>query len=59
MKAIGKALWNNPVVCLGVVTAGCAASSAAGLIPGWVPIVEVGIATPLTRQFTKPAKRKR
>lgn len=59
MKAIGKALWNNPVVCLGVITGGCAALAMAGLVPGWVPVVEVGLATPLTRRFTKPARRRR
>lgn len=59
MKAVAKVIWNNPVVCLGVVVGGCAAVAGAGLIPGWVPVVATAVATPLTRQFTKPARRRR
>jgi hypothetical protein len=59
MKRIAKVLWNDPVVCLGVVTGSCAALAAVGLIPGWAPVVELGVATPLTRRVTKPARPRR
>jgi hypothetical protein len=58
MKAIGKALWNNPVVCLGVTTGVLAALAACGLVPAWVPVVALAAATPLTRRFTRPARKR-
>jgi hypothetical protein len=58
MKKIAKALYNEPVVFLGVLTGVLAAAGASGLIPGWVPVVEVAAATPLTRRFTRAAKRR-
>lgn len=59
MKAISKRLWNDPVVCLGVITAACTALAGLGIVPAWVPVVEVSVATPITRSLTRPAKRRR
>lgn len=59
MKAIAKLLYNDPVVCLGVLTGGLGALAMSGLIPGWVPVAEVAAATPVTRYFTRPDKPRR
>jgi hypothetical protein len=58
VKKIAKTLYNEPVVFLGVLTGVLGALAMSGLIPGWVPVAEVAAATPLTRRFTRPAKRR-
>jgi len=59
MKLVVRTLYNNPVVCLGVLTGVLGALGASGIIPAWIPVVEVAAATPVTRHFTRPDKPRR
>ena len=60
MKAVAKALFNEPVVFLAVVGVGIPTALAlAHLVPAWAPAAAAAIVTPLQRYFVKPDKPRR
>jgi hypothetical protein len=57
MSRIVTALYREPVLFAGVVTAVAVALGAANQIPDWIGVVVAAGFAPVTRQFTKPARR--
>lgn len=54
MKRIATALWNEPVLFVGVVTGTLAALAAEGLVSGWIPVVAIAATAPVLRHFVSP-----
>ena len=57
MNRILSALWNEPVVLVGVLTATAAALAAEGLIAAWIPVVVIAATAPILRHFVSPVGR--
>ena len=58
MKKIIQALYNEPVLAAGVLLGAATALAAAEVISPWIPVVAVGILTPIQRFFTTPDQPK-
>lgn len=56
MKAIIKAFYNEPVLCLAAIQAVVTAASAAGAISGWIPVATLAVVAVTQRNFVTPAK---
>jgi len=56
MKAVAKALFNEPIIFLAAVQAAATALAAADVITGWIPLVSLGVITAIQRNFSTPAK---
>lgn len=54
MKAIVKALYNEPILASGVLLGAATALVATDVIAAWIPVVLVGILTPIQRYFVTP-----
>lgn len=54
MKAIVKALYNEPVLASGVLLAAATALVAASVIAAWIPLVLVAVLTPISRYYSTP-----
>lgn len=54
MTSIIEALYREPVLFAGVVTAVTVALGAEGVIPVWIGVVVAAGLAPITRRFTRP-----
>ena len=59
MKRIVTAIWNEPVVLVGILTATAAALAAEGLIAAWIPVVVIAATSPILRHFVSPTRSAR
>jgi len=58
MKAVVRALYNEPVVFLAVVQGAATGLAAAHLIAAWIPVLTLAIVTPAQRRFVRPKRRR-
>lgn len=56
MKRIISAIWNEPVVVVGIITGTLAALAGENLISGWIPVVAIAATAPLLRHFVSPTR---
>ena len=59
MKRIVTALWNEPVVLVGILTGVAAALAAEGIIAAWIPVVVIAATSPILRHFVSPTRSAR
>lgn len=57
MKRIIVILANEPVVILAIVTGVVGILAKENILPGWVPLVTLAIATPIQRALVSPRGR--
>lgn len=54
MKAIVRALYNDPVIAAGVLQTGAVGLAASEAVPWWVALVVVPVTAFIARNFTRP-----
>jgi hypothetical protein len=56
MKAVARALYNQPVIFLAAIQAGFTALAATDVITTWIPLVTLGVVAAIQRSLVTPDK---